>query len=99
MQRAVYRLAATALAAAFALTGCSTSKATAPANVPTSLQVGMAAPAPTPVRMQSAAPGQVVTAAQGKVVTTEYQMRPGDDLKLRFLYHKELDTTGKIRDD
>lgn len=86
MQRAVYCLAATALAAVLASTGCSTFQPS-PANVPTSLQVGLAAPAPT----------QAVGGTQA--VTAQYQMRPGDELKMRFLYHKELDTTGKVRDD
>jgi len=82
MQRALYRLASTALAAALALTGCSTFKPN-PANVPPSLQMGAALPPP------------VQTAG----VTGSPQMRPGDDLKIRFLYHKELDTAGKIRED
>jgi polysaccharide export outer membrane protein len=82
MQRAVNRLAATALAIGLALTGCST-YVPAPAQVPASLESGFAATAP----MQTPA------------VTASYPMRPGDELRMRFLYHKELDTTGKIRDD
>jgi protein involved in polysaccharide export with SLBB domain len=56
---------------------------------------GQPQPADLPVPVQMSLAGQ--SAEMG--VTESYRLRPGDELKMKFLFHKELDSTATIRDD
>lgn len=88
MQRHVDLLIAVAFGAACALSGCSASPRPSTITPPTTAAIGLAAPGP----VQQAG-------GQSMGPSASYVMRPGDEVKISFLYHKELDSAGKVRDD
>lgn len=86
MRERVNRRIAVAFAAAFVVSGCTASPRPSTLSPPPAVQLSAAGAVPAP-----AAPMPIASGA--------YHMRSGDTLKLRFLFHKELDTTAEVRDD
>jgi protein involved in polysaccharide export with SLBB domain len=56
---------------------------------------GQPSPAELPVPVQMSLAGQTATLG----VTDSYHLRPADELKLKFLFHKELDSSATVRED
>jgi protein involved in polysaccharide export with SLBB domain len=87
MYRPVLGIATVAFGASLVLAGCS--------SIPRPYMVETPPGAQIPL---GAVPAARATGAQAASLPA-YHMRAGDQLKIRFLFHKELDSAGTIRED